>query len=103
VFKPFYVHFNMGPGKLNAAHPRGYTLRVSPDHLSNREVVVQGAWCNPKDEFNKSIGRQTADVAEQMTINKRKLPELCATMANKCFGYEEYDQMAYYYLLKFVV
>ena len=103
MFKPFYVHEHHQPGKLSGRTPRGFTLKVSPDLDDPRAVIVQGAWCSNKDEFNKKTGRSLADIAESKSINKRKLPVLLAHMSSLVFTPSEYHESEYYYILKFVV
>jgi len=103
VFKPFYVHEHHQPGKLSGRQPRGFTLKVSPDQANSRNVLVSGAWCSNKDEFNKRTGRVLADVAESKSINKRTLPRLLAEMSNVVHVSRHYHESAYYYILKFVV
>lgn len=72
-FKPFYVHINHGPGPLPSRWARGATVLVSPDPQDGRSCVVQVAVCSRKDQFNKKIGRGTAELAEEHVINKRQL------------------------------
>lgn len=103
MFKPFYVHENVGPGKLSGRSPRGFTLKVSPDPDNTRHVIVQGTWCSNKDEFCKRVGRANADAAEAKSINKRQLPELAARMAGVVRPDLAYGEGYYYYLLKYVV
>lgn len=103
MFKPFYVHENVGPGKLSGRSPRGFTLKVSPDPDNTRHVIAQGTWCSNKDEFCKRVGRANADAAEAKSINKRQLPELAAQMANVVYASNEWHKGSYYYLLNYVV
>jgi len=104
VFKPFYIHEHHQPGKLSGRTPRGFTLRVSPDPENNRNVLVQGAWCSNKDEFNKRTGRSLADIAESKSINKRVLPRLVTQMQQVVYpGTTWAQERDHYYLLKFVV
>lgn len=102
-FKPFYVHENSGPGKITGRSPRGFTIKVSPNGDDPRSVVVQGAWCSHKDEFNKKTGRSQADIAESKVINKRKIPHLVATMVNLVYASKHFHESNYYYLYKYVL
>ena len=103
MFKPFYIHEHHQPGKLTGRTPRGFTLKVSPDPLDHHNIIVSGAWCSNKDEFNKKTGRSQADIAEQKTINKRTLPGLVAQMQNVMHGYPNHLPRDNYYLLKYVI
>ena len=102
VFKSFYVHYNLVPGKLSGRAPRGFTLKVSPDEENPRLIYVQGTWCSNKDEFNKAVGREMADMGERVSYNKRRLPELAASM-RAVVDDAELNESEYLYLLKYVV
>ena len=76
MFKPFYIHRNHVPGKMNSKFSRGFTLKVSPCDTDNKLVLVQGTLCSPKDEFCKRLGRSSADQTKAEKMNKRNVPRL---------------------------
>lgn len=85
MFKPFFVHINPHkPGKRTNKHPRGATIYVSPtDDMKTCQIQV--AYCSPKDEFNKHIGRETAmNSTEIYKIPRRQLPRITGTIFGEC-------------------
>lgn len=101
MFKPFYIHGFNEPGNVSSRFARGFTLYVKPDEENERYVLVQGAWCSPKDQFVKKMGRSQALMADQEHINKRELPDF----VNKCYDACNLESKVWdhNYLLKYVI
>ena len=71
-------------------------------HENSRLVEVRGAFCSPKDQFDKKKGRSYASAAPSKLIHKRRLPSMLAAMEQVVTGYVSEDSN-YYYVLKYVV
>ena len=103
MFKPFFHHYNLGPGKLPNNTPRGYTMHVKPDPDNSSKCLVSVAWCSPKDEFNKKLGRSCALGKEYKSINKRQLPGIVAGCNGVVWDTDRIRPDSFYWILKFVV
>lgn len=103
MFKPFYVHYNRGPGKLPNRTPRGFTALVSPHPDHAHLAVMQGTFCSPKDEFNKKEGRSRAVVATMMEVKRREVPRMLSAMENVVYGTDIDKAWSYMYVLKNMV
>ena len=101
MFKPFYIHRNHVPGKMNSKFSRGFTLKVSPYPEDNKLALVQGTLCSPKDEFCRKDGRSQADGTKAEKINKRDIPRLLVQMSKSC-GWDE-STNDYNYVLKYFI
>lgn len=102
MFKPFYVHQHSNAKYAKRDNtPRGFTLYVQQDPNEPHNVIVQGAWCSNKDNFCRRIGRNTANFAEEKSINKRDLPKLLTAMMHAC-QFEAVDQ-DFYYVWRYVI
>lgn len=100
MFKTFYIHYNVGTGKLPNQKPRGFTMEVMA-HKNPRLVEVRGAFCSPKDQFCKKTGRSYAAAAQSQLIHKRRLPNILVAMQTVVMGGGHVDD--WYYVLKYVV
>ena len=100
--KPFYVHRHGRPGKVSSRFARGFTVYVEENPINSHEVNVGVAFCSPKDQFCKRIGREYAKSAEIKTINKRKLPKMLAAVATVA-GDALTSEKNWEYLYKFML
>ncbi len=99
MFKPFYVHWHFGPGKMPNRTPRGFTAFISPH--DDTHVKMQVAFCSPKDEFNKKKGRSYAEQAVVELVPKRRVPLMLAGCANVCDSiYDYHVEQHWYYIYK---
>jgi hypothetical protein len=103
MFKPFFVHRFREPGKLPNRTPRAFTAMVSPHPTDSNKLEVRGTFCSPKDQFCRKTGRKFAADATPLTINKRELPHLLASLAEVCDFKEDSKQSNWYYTLKYIV
>jgi len=100
-FKPFFIHINSGPGKLPNRQPRGATVYVQPDLQTPGNVLLHTAWCSPKDEFNKRLGRERSINAFPVSVSARQLPKHLAQTQKSVFPYLlVLQEQAFYYLYK---
>ena len=104
-FKPFFIHYNRGPGKIKHSEKRGFTAYVDVVDDDPRKCLVQIAFCSPKDQFVKSLGRQHAHISRVECINKRQLPSVLSAAQERCFNTDDNPCLAnhYNYTLKYVV
>jgi hypothetical protein len=93
MFKPFFYHYNRGPGKLSNREPRGFTAHFKPMDMSQRHVWMSVAWCSPKDEFNKKVGRETAMNKDYKLVPIREVPGLLAGAENICRNNNVFDHV----------
>lgn len=70
-------------------------------HENSRLVEVRGAFCSPKDQFSKKLGRSFAAAAPSKLIHKRRLPDMLAAMEQVVAGHGYTEH--WYYVLKYVV
>lgn len=103
MFKSFFHHYNLGPGKLPNNAPRGFTMHVKPDRVEDNKCWVSVAWCSPKDEFNKKTGRSCALGKEYKLINKRQLPGIVAGCHGVVWDTNNVMPDSFYWILKYVV
>ena len=118
MFKPFYIHRHHPPGKMPNRNARGFTALISPcvieqfdpesgekigERVDHRQVNVQVAFCSPKDQFVKELGRQFAMSAKIETINKRELPELMNTCENEMWEFHREARGHWDWILKHVI
>ena len=104
--KDFFIHKNKGPGKMPNRAPRGFTAHVCEDHIEHNKVKLSIAFCSPKDEFNKKLGRENAIAKEHKVVKKRDIPYLIAAAWAICLEDEQnmpYYVRNYYYLYKFML
>jgi len=81
MFKPFYIHYNKGPGKVDHKYARGFTAKISP--AFDRHACVQVAYCSPKDQFYKKAGRTMAELHQGTNVPMRKVPDMLAAFASR--------------------
>lgn len=105
MFKPFFFHYNKAPGKLPNKVPRGFTVHFKPSDVSQRHVWMSVAWCNPKDEFNKKIGRETALQKDYKLVLIRMVPGLIVGCVDTCNAdlpwHLEGQEPNYYWIYKY--
>ncbi len=106
-FKPFFVHCNLlkhGHQNRKWNRTNGFTAYISP--VDNpRELSIQITQCTGKDEFCKRIGREQAQLAEPLIINKRDIAQVLGEaygFANNSPREYEYEDK-YLWVLKYVV
>jgi len=75
MFKPFFVHEHRQPGKMSNRGPRGFTVFVGPDQHIKGNVLVSTAWCSPKDQFIKKVGREHAANSYPISMKAHMLPK----------------------------
>jgi hypothetical protein len=104
MFKPFYVHIHRQPGRMSPSYSRGFTVKVSPDRVEPHTMCsLQVAFCSQKDQFNKKIGRETAETKEPVIVSKRMLPHHLTQLADKVGGKGWYTESEFQYLYKYVL
>ena len=86
MFKPFFVHEHKQPGKMSNRGPRGFTVFVGPDQHIKGNVLVSTAWCSPKDQFIKKVGRQAAQDSFPVSMKAHTLPKHVAECFATLFG-----------------
>lgn len=101
-FKPFYVHFNLGPGKLSSKF-RGFTAHVAPH--DSRNVAVKLTFCSKRDQFCKKVAREEVDHKPAQVVNARQLSKFMAQQRAQCHGHTayEWEHHEYDYLYKYMV
>ena len=102
MFKPFFVHEHKHPGKLSNRSPRGFTVFVGPDQHIKGNVLVSTAWCSPKDQFIKKVGRQAAQDTHPVSMKAHVLPKFVAECHETLFSgnWGVYNETQFYYLFK---
>ena len=102
MFKPFFIHSHREPGKLPNRSPRGYTIHVEPDAHIKGNVLVRVAWCSPKDQFVKALGREKAIDTWPLSVPMKQLPYHVAQCDNTLWynGKEIATERAYFHLFK---
>lgn len=103
MFKPFFIHSNHAPGKMSNRHPRGFTAYVAPDDTDDHVVSMRVAFCSPKDEFNKKIGRYQAERAYEEVVNKREVPTILAALNKIINKSDTIDTKEWNYVFKFML
>ena len=99
MFKPFFVHQYREPGKLPNRQPRGFTVWVTPDQHIKGNILVNTAWCSPKDEFSKKKGREQAMNSWPISMRPQQLPVHLSNCSKNVWGYASPED-AFYYLFK---
>ena len=106
MFKDFFIHYNRPVAHSDSSKlrhsPRGFTAKISPDPINERNAFVQVTFCSPRDEFIKKEGRSQAVDQEAVSFNKREIPGVLAKCANTC-EYHDMQEHDYMYVLKYVV
>ena len=100
MFKPFFVHEHKQPGKMSNRGPRGFTVLVGPDQHVKGNVLVSTAWCSPKDQFVKRVGRNQALEAFPSSIKAHKLPEHMVDCYTALYPHHFMQESSFYYLFK---
>lgn len=101
--KTFYIHKHHGPGKMPNRHPRGFTVKITPNGLDENTVFLRGAMCSPKDQFSKKEGRSQADKDDFTIVRKRHVPMLLAKLSATCHFDMESDETNWYYIYKYML
>lgn len=99
MFKPFFVHQYREPGKLPNRSPRGFTVWVTPDQHIKGNILVNTAWCSPKDEFSKKKGREQAMNSWPISMRPQQLPVHLVNCFSNVWGYPNQEK-DFYYLFK---
>jgi hypothetical protein len=107
MFKPFYIHRHSGSG-FNNPHQRtrrGFTMYVSPNKDDHQLADVRVAWCSGADNFCRKTGRQQAEGASVISVNKRDLPRFVAQAATKIARCQRVPTFItdYYYLYRYML
>lgn len=101
MFKPFFVHEHKQPGKMSNRGPRGFTVFVGPDQHVKGNMLVSTAWCSPKDQFVKKIGRLQASTTYPISMKAHLLPKHVAECTSSLYPEAgEIDEGNFYYLFK---
>lgn len=100
MFKGFFVHLNRGPGKLPNRNPRGATIYVEPDTQVKGNILVYTAWCSPKDEYNKAVGRERSINTFPVSMEPKLLPVHVANCHRNVWSSVHAHESDFYYLYK---
>lgn len=101
MFKPFFVHEHKQPGKMSNRGPRGFTVFVGPDQHIKGNVLVSTAWCSPKDQFIKRVGREKATNSFPVSMKAHTLPKHVAECVTTLFGGDAHvAEGNFFYLFK---
>jgi len=100
MFKPFFVHEHKQPGKMSNRGPRGFTVFVGPDPHVRGNILVSAAWCSPKDQFVKRLGREQARNAFPVSMKATTLPKYISECFNTLWEGPCYNEHSFYYLFK---
>lgn len=102
--KDFFVHRYHNPGKVPHSVSRGFTAHIKEYPADHNQVYMSVAFCNPKDEFNKKIGRQTAMNGTYEIIKKRDVPRMLAACYTTMYRMSEnIREDNFYYVFKYIV
>ena len=100
MFKPFFIHEHNQPGKMSNRRPRGFTVFVGPDQHIKGNVLVSTAWCSPRDQFIKRVGREKAINSFPVSMKACLLPNHMAECVATLFGVWCVAESNFYYLFK---
>lgn len=106
-FKPFFVHTNLlkyGHEGRKLYRTNGFTAYIQPHEKNPRELKIQITQCTGKDEFCRKIGREQAQLAETLVINKRDVASVLAEADAYAHGWTiMHNESAYMWVFKYVV
>jgi len=100
MFKPFFVHEHKQPGKMSNRGPRGFTVFVGPDQHIKGNVLVATAWCSPKDQFVKKVGREQAANSYPISMKAHMLPKHVSECQRTLYPEMLSGEHQFFYLFK---
>ena len=104
MFKPFFIHEHREPGKVPSGTTRGFTAKITPDRIDPaKKCFIQVAFCSAKDQFNKKIGRETAEKKEQHFIDKKLVPIFLSVYCGKVWPNEDIHKSEFYYVYRYML
>lgn len=100
--KSFFIHRCHNPGKIPHSVSRGFTAHIKQNPLDDTSVLVSVSFCNPKDEFNKKIGREQAMQGTYEPFNKKDVPTILAACNHTMWKHTATEASEFYYVYKYM-